>query len=295
MNRYIALQKIITLGSFSRAAEEMGYSQSAASQMIASLEKELGIRLIHRSRYGVSLTLEGKNIYPQIEQMIASYQSVIEKSREIKGLETGVIRMGTISSVSAHWLPDVIKEFSRQYPKVEFVIHQGDYTSIQEWIKNGTVDFGFLNPAAAKEVQTEEIKNGEMLVVLPENHPLTELDKVPLEYLTEEPFILLEEGNYSEPLEAFRALGLKPDIKFTIHDDYSIMAMVESGLGVSILAELVLQRMDYKIAVRHTEPSVFRTLSIGYKEKELLPIAARKFIACLRSHLAEENSEKKIG
>lgn len=61
MNRYIALQKIISLGSFSKAADEMGYSQSAVSQMITSLEKELGLRLIHRSRYGVTLTLEGKN------------------------------------------------------------------------------------------------------------------------------------------------------------------------------------------------------------------------------------------
>lgn len=109
MNRYIALQKIISLGSFSKAAEEMGYSQSAASQMIASLEKELGLHLIHCSRYGVTLTLEGKKLYPKIEQLITAYQSV-----------------------------GVIKEFQKEYPKVEFVIHQGDYSSIQEWIKNGT-------------------------------------------------------------------------------------------------------------------------------------------------------------
>lgn len=68
VNRYLALQKIISLGSFSKAAEEMGYSQSATSQMIASLEKELGVSPIHRSRYGVTLTLEGKKLYPKIEK-----------------------------------------------------------------------------------------------------------------------------------------------------------------------------------------------------------------------------------
>ena len=284
MNRYLALQKIISLGSFSRAAEELGYSQSAISQMIASLEKELGIRLIHRSRYGLSLTLEGKEIYPQIEQLISAYQSVTEKSDEIKGLETGMIRMGTISSVSAHWLPEVIKAFQQQYPKVEFVIHQGDYTSIQEWIKNGTVDFGFINPAAAKDIRTEEIKTGEMMTILPEGHPLAKKRVVSLEELTKEPFILLEEGNYSEPMEAFRSRGLKPDIKFTIHDDYSIMAMVEAGVGVSILAELVLQKTDYRLAVCPTDPPIYRTISVGYKEKERLPVAARKFISCLKKH-----------
>lgn len=285
MNRYLALQKIISLGSFSRAAEEMGYSQSAVSQMIASLEKELGVHLIHRSRNGAALTLEGKKLYPKIEQLIGAYQSVIEESDEIKGLETGIIRMGTVSSVSAHWLPGVIREFQKQYPKVEFLIHQGDYTSIQEWIKNGTVDFGFINPAAAEGIQTEEIKSGEMVAILSEKHPLTKEKILTLNQLAEEPFILLEEGNYSEPMEAFRKKGLRPDIKFTIHDDYSIMAMVEAGLGISILAELVLQRTDYKIAVRRTDPPVYRTLSIGYKDKNLLPVASRRFIDCLKKQI----------
>ncbi len=287
MNRYRALQKIVSLGSFSKAAEEMGYSQSAMSQMIASLEKEFGTRLIHRSRYGVELTLEGRELYPKIEQLLTAYQAVLEKNDEIRGLETGTVRMGTITSISAHWLPDIIKEFQEHYPQVEFVIHQGDYTSIQEWIKNGTVDFGFLNPAAAKGIQTEEIKKGEMLVILPENHPLAEMDVIPLDRLVEEPFILLEEGNYSEPLEAFRAEGYKPDVKFTIHDDYTIMMMVESGLGISMLAELVLHRTNYRIAIRRTEPPVYRTISIGYKDRELLPVAARRFISYIEKHVDE--------
>ena len=285
MNRYIALQKIVSLGSFSRAAEEMGYSQSAASQMVASLERELGVCLIHRSRYGITLTQEGKKLYPKIEQLIASYYSVLEAGNEIKGLETGTIRMGTVSSVSAHWLPQVIKEFQKQYPKVEFVIHQGDYASIQEWIKNGMVDFGFINPMAAKGIQTEEMKRGQMVAVLPKNHSLAKENVVQLSQLVSEPFILLEEGNYSEPMEAFRKAGLRPEIKFTIHDDYSIMSMVEAGLGVSILAELVLQKTNYKITVRHTDPPVYRTLSIGYKDKNLLPVSARRFIDCLKKQL----------
>ena len=287
MNRYLALQKIISLGSFSKAADEMGYSQSAVSQMINSLEKELGLRLIHRSRYGVTLTLEGKKLYPKIEQLLASYQSVIEESNEIRGLETGTIRMGTVSSVSVYWLPGVIKEFQKEYPKVEFVIHQGDYTSIQEWIRNGTVDFGFLNPAASRDIQTDIIKSGEMVAILPEHHELAKEKILTLGQLSQESFILLEEGNYSEPLKAFEKEGLKPDIKFTIHDDYSIMAMVEAGLGVSILAELVLQRTNYKIAVRHTDPPVYRTLAVGYKDKNLLPVAARRFIDCMKNVLNE--------
>jgi len=283
MNRYLVLQKIVQLGSFSKAAEAMGYTQSAASQMIASLEGELSIPLLNRSRAGVSLTIEGAKLYPYFERMIYAYMAAQEAAQEIRGLDTGVVRMGTLASISAHWMPGLLREFKAQYPGVEFVIHQGDYTSIQEWIKTGAVDFGFVNPAAVSGVETVVLKQGSMLAVLPEGHPLSRFDAVPLELLASEPFILLEEGHYYEPLEAFDAIGVKPNVKYTIHDDYAIMTMVEAGLGVSILAELILRRTNYRLVLRPTEPPIARTIAVGYKDKASLPMASRKFIEHLQS------------
>lgn len=287
MNRYIALQKIIETGSFSKAAQVMGYSQSAMSQMIFSLEEEMSIKLVNRFRTGAKLTPEGEELYPYIEKLIYQYYSVQEKIKEIQGLETGIIRMGTLASISAHWLPNLLKEFQERYPGVEFVIHQGDYTSILEWIKTGVVDFGFVNPKAVTGIETIVLKEGDMLAVLPENHPLGKKDVIPLELLASEPFILLEEGHYYEPLEAFKSIGVSPDIKYTIHDDYAIMTMVEAGLGVSILAELVLHRTNYKIKLCATEPKISRTIAIGYKDKSSMPIACKRFIKLLQSHLNE--------
>lgn len=287
MNRYIALQKVVELGSFSKAAEAMGYSQSAMSQMISSLEEEMSIKLINRFRTGAKLTLEGEKLYPQIEKLIYQYYSVQEKTKEIKGLETGTIRMGTLASISAHWLPGLLKEFQEKYPGVEFVIHQGDYTSIYEWIKTGAVDFGFVNPGAVSGIEIIPLKEGAMPAVLPKDHPLGELDVIPLELLAREPFILLEEGHYYEPLEAFQSVGVSPNIKYTIHDDYAIMTMVEAGLGVSILAELVLHRTNYDIKLCATNPPVFRKIAIGYKDRASMPIACSRFIELLQSHLDE--------
>lgn len=287
MNRYLALQKIVETGSFSKAAEALGYTQSAMSQMINSLEKEFSIKLLNRFRTGAKLTLEGAELYPYIEKTIYQYLATQEKAKEMKGLETGVIRMGTLASISAHWLPGILLEFQTRYPGIEFVIHQGDYTSIQEWIKTGAVDFGFVNPKAVSGMETIFLKEAPMLAILPENHPLAERKTIPLETLAQEPFILLEEGHYYEPLEAFRSIGTAPNIKYTIHDDYAIMTMVEAGLGVSILAELVLHRTNYRIVLRPTEPFVTRTVAIGYKDKASLPMASKRFIECLQSHLSE--------
>lgn len=285
MNRYIALQKIMELGSFTKAADALGYTQSSVSQMISSLESELSMKLLTRSRHGIKLTLEGEEIYPFIERTINQYQAMREKANEIIGLETGTIRVGTISSITCHWMPQLIKEFQKKYPNVQFLFHQGDYSSIQEWIKTGAVDFGFITPPAVTDLQTVDIKDGEMLAVLSKKHPLAGQRSVCLKDIANEPFILLEEGHYSEPINAFHSAGLEPDIKYTIHDDYAIMTMVEAGLGISILAELILHRTNYEIACLPINPPIYRKLAIGYKDKNSLPIASKYFIDFLLEHI----------
>lgn len=285
MNRYIALEKIIDLGSFTKAAKALRYTQSSISQMISSLEDELSIKLLYRSRVGVKLTLEGADLYPYIQRAILQYQAMQEKSKEIRGLETGVIRIGTISSISCHWMPQLIKEFQELYPNVQFILHQGDYSSIQEWIKVGAVDFGFITPPAVTDLHTITIKDGRMLAVLPENHKLASHGTVNLHEIVNEPFILLEEGHFSEPMEAFHACNLEPNIKFRIHDDYAIMTMVEAGLGISILAELMLLRTNYHIVLLPVDPPIIRTIAIGYKDKNSLPIASKYFIEYLISNI----------
>lgn len=285
MNRYIALQKIMELGSFTKAAEALGYTQSSISQMVASLESELSMKLLTRSRHGVQLTIEGKELYPFIEHTILQYRAMQEKANEIRGLEMGIIRVGTISSITCHWMPQLIKGFQERYPKVQFLFHQGDYTSIQEWIKTGAVDFGFVTPPAVTGLETITVKEGEMLAVLPANHPLAGSSSVCLKDIAEEPYILMEEGHYSEPLNAFRCAGLEPDIKYTLHDDYAIMTMVEAGLGISILAELILRRTSFNIATIPIDPPVLRTLAVGYKDKHSLPIASQYFIEYLKENI----------
>ncbi len=210
-----------------------------------------------------------------------------EKAEEIKGFETGIIRVGTVSSITCHWMPTLIKGFQKNYPKVQFLFHQGDYTLIPEWIRVGKIDFGFITPLVNTDLKTIIIKDGEMLAVLPKNHPLAKQKRIRLADMAKEPYIMLEEGQYSEPMAAFKKEGLMPDIKYTIHDDYAIMTMVEAGLGVSILAELMLRRTNFENVCLPIEPPVFRTLAVAYKDKESLPIASKYFIDYLIKHKSE--------
>lgn len=278
MQRYVALLKVIEVGSFTKAAELLGYTQPALSQMIASLEKELSIKILYRSRYGIRLTPEGERLYPSIQSSVIQYEAMRRTADEIRGLDSGIVRIGTVSSVSCHWLPGIIRAFWHKHPNIQIVLHQGDYTSIPEWVRTGAVDFGFVNPHAVKGTETTIIKSGEFRAVLPKKHPLAEKKSLVLEDLTEEPFLLLEEGSYSEPLEAFRAAGITPNIKLRVHDDYSILSMVEQGLGVSILTELVLHKTSYDVIALPIEPAIIRTMSIVAKDTHSLPLASKEFI-----------------
>ena len=275
MNRYRALIKVVEVGSYTRAAEILGYTQPALSQMIASLEKEIGITLLYRSRYGVRLTPEGERLLPIIQKTIQQCDDLHRVEDEIKGLDSGIVRIGTVSSVSCHWLPGIIKKFWLKYPNVQLVLHQGDYTSICDWVQAGTVDFGFVNPAAAKGLETQILRTDPFVAVLAKSHPLAQKSTVSLQELAAEPYLLLEEGCYSEPLEAFRKAQITPNVRLTMHDDYSILSMVEQGLGYSLLTELVLQKTAYDVAIRPVDEPILRTMALVMKSKRGLSCAAK--------------------
>lgn len=117
MHRYIALKKIVELGSFTKAADVLGYTQPAMSQMITSLEKELSIKLLYRSRYGIRLTIEGERLFPAIQNTISQYQSMQEIAKEIRGLDSGTIRIGTLSSISCPLAPAAYSSISGEISK----------------------------------------------------------------------------------------------------------------------------------------------------------------------------------
>lgn len=285
MKRYLALQKVVETGSFTKAAKAMDCTQSSISQMVSSLETELSTTMLHRSRSGVELTPEGRELYPSIERYIRLYQEVQEKADEIRGLDTGIVRIGTIASITCHWMPELIWGFQKKHPNIEFVFRQGDYNEIYDAIRTGQVDFGFIPPECAGGLISEPLKQGEYVAIFPEGHRFSKRESVTLKELTDDPFILLETGSYSELSEAFYREGLKPNLKFIIHDDYTIMRMVEVGLAISMVSSLVLMDTHYRISAVPIDPPVMRTIGIAYTDPNTIPFASRTFLDYLRANV----------
>lgn len=281
LQKYLAFVKTVSCGSFTKAAEELNYSQSGISRMIHDLEQEWNVTLLERDRSGVRLTSDGLKILPFAENVCMEYERLQMEIDEINGLNSGLIRIGTFSSVATHWLPDMIKSFQSQYPNIDYELLLGDYSEIESWIHEGRVDCGFIRLPSRSDLKTVFLEQDRMLAVLPENHPLVEREKIPVAALCGESFLLLEKGEKAEVSEIFERCGLVPRIHVTTWDDYAIMSLVESGLGVSILPELILKRIPYKVAVRELEIPVYRNIGLAWKEKKAAPTAVRKFLEYL--------------
>lgn len=280
--KYMAFIKTVEYGSFTKAGELLNYSQSGISRMINDLEKEWKITLLERNRSGVKLTSDGSRLLPYAKSLCDEYQKLQMQVDDLHGVQSGIIRIGTFSSVATHWLPNIIKAFQKDYPGIDYELLLGDYTEIEEWIAEGRVDCGFLRLPTKPDFETIQLERDKLLAILPENHFLTQYEKVPIAALCDEPFMLLEKGAKAEVSEVFERNGLTPRVHFTTWDDYAVMSMVESGLGLSILPQLILKRIPYRIVAKELDVPAYRDIAIALRSRKNASLAVRRFLDYLQ-------------
>ncbi|MDO4280224.1 MAG: LysR family transcriptional regulator [Peptococcaceae bacterium] len=291
LSKYDIFCKVVEHNGFTKAANVINYSQSAVSQTVKNLEQEMGFTLLIRGKEGIHLTADGKEMYPYIQAIAKAEQALERRQKELRGLFNSEIRIGTFTSVSRNLLPGWMAAFKESYPSIRFVLEQGEYTTIPEWVEDDAVDFGFVNLDATPEWEGRPLYSDEMCAVMPLDHPLTRKLEVSLADLAEESLILLDEGEFNSPLRAFEAAGLAPNIDYEVYDDYTIIAMIEEGLGVSIMYRRVLNGYEDKVAIRPIAENIRRRVGIIWKNWDVLPIAARQFIEHILAQFPEDEED----
>lgn len=277
VSRYEALVRVVELGSLTKAAAELGCTQSAVSHMINALEAELGFSVLRRSRSGVELTQEGVGIMPSVRDIVNSTERLRQTASSIRGLDYGTVRIGTFTSVAVHWLPSMIKLFQNDYPNVEIKLMNGDYHDVDQWLSEGSADIGFTTVPTSLKGSATALLEDRLLAILPPDHPLASLPRFPVREAEHEPFISLLESSDHDARRALEAAGVKPNIRFTTKDDYAIIAMVEQGLGVSIMPELLLTGRTENVKVMEIVPSASRTIGIVVREGDAAGPATQRF------------------
>ena len=280
--KYLAFVKTVDKGSFTKAADSLNYAQSSISKMIADLEKEWGISLLQRNKKGVCLTSSGKQLLPYARKILSDFEEMQQKVYAINDIQSGTVRIGTFSSVAINWLPNIFSKFQKDYPGIDYEMLLGDYDEVEKWIDEGRVDCGFLRLSSSSNFDVISLKRDEYKAVLPVNHPLVQKEILDYKDLNEQPFLLLEHGGKTEVSELLEKHNVHPNIRFTTWEDYAIMAMVEKGLGIGILPEMILKRIPYQIAIRSFRTPYFREIVLAMKNRKKMTPAVEKFIEYLK-------------
>ncbi len=287
LQKYAALLRTVELGSVSLAAEQMGYTQPAVSRMIADLEREWGVELLYRSRAGIVLTSAGEKLLPLVEAVLADHEELQFTVNELKGLHTGLVRVGTFTSVANKWVPMLLKSFEKQYPGIEFkLVNSENYAEIEDWILRGKVDCGFVNMPVGGDIDVHFLRRDRLVAVLPKDHPLVDEPFYPISRLPQERFIKLREEEDTELSDFLSHLPAPPRARYEVNDDHMILSMVEAGLGMSVMHSLLFDLGRYDVVWKDFDMQQPRSIGIATQKHGRITSATRLFIEHARRELS---------
>ena len=291
LKKYEAFVRTVDLGSLTKAAQVLGYSQPGISHMIRALEQEFGFALLRRSRDAVFPTENAEKLLPYLRQIERGERSILELAAKISGAEEGTVRIGAFYSVSMHWLPKVIGNFSQKYPGISIQLSEGNHGEVWRWLVQGEIDLGFFSAPAPEGFDFFPIAEDPVMAILPQNHPLCALEKIPARLLVKEPFLSPCEGADEEVERVIREEGIyQPQIRYRIKGDETIFAMVEAGLGVTLMSRLLAEKTRAEVQIRPLEQRHCRVLGIAAQPGEQLSPAARRFLEAAAEQLQREYS-----
>ncbi|NOU91393.1 LysR family transcriptional regulator [Paenibacillus sp. LMG 31460] len=276
--KYQIFSKVVEIGSLTKAGEMLNLTQSAISHAISSLELEFGLSLLIRNRSGIRLTNNGERLIQHIREILQLNEKLNQEVAAIKGVEIGTVKIGTFSSVSIQWLPHIMKLFQNQFPHIEMKLLDGNYFEIEEWIANGTADFGFVNMPTLQAFDVVPLQKDRMVCIMCSNHPLARQSTIRIEQMIDEPFIMPVAGCDTDVKRIFTQNKLIPKIKYELEDDHAIIAMVQNGLGLSILPEMILSQHSDNICCRPLDGEYYRSIGIATTSFKNVSPAAKKLI-----------------
>lgn len=289
--KYEVLLHAVDEGSFLHAGEKLGYTQSGITQMMNGLEREVGFPLLLRSNKGVSLTNEGARLAPLMRELLRLQDHIEQECAQIRGVETGSVRIGSFTSISIQWLPQVIEEFRKLHPLVHVeMLEEGSESELEGWLREGRIDVCFYSLPERNEFDQIELMQDELCALLPKGHPMQHCEVFPMHAFEQEPFLMHKSSNhYDRDIErALQQANISPKEGFSSNFDHFIISMVAHNLGISILPYLMLQERADDIVIKPLEPRVFRRLGIAVRSFKQCSPAVSRFIACAKEIIGRQ-------
>ena len=279
------------LGSFSKASEVVGYTQSGLTHMMDALEREIGFPLLQRNHSGIQLTQQGMQLMPAIREFLQANANLENQIREIARQKEEVIRIAAYASIAMHWMPEILYRFRRLCPEVRVDLRMVDHALEPfELLERGQTDVIFASRQNYSSCEWIPLYHEKMYAILPKDYPLNGREEFPLEEFAGKEF-LMPYGRFDMDVRAaLEPVGVKLDAKLSKVDDETVIRMVGRGLGVSMMTELMIRGRTDDVICVPVVPAAIRELGMGTHIRKKETESVRKLKSCILQFIRELSS-----
>ena len=270
-----ALMASVQCGSFSKAAEQLDYSQSGLTHMMDKLEAELGCTLLERGYKGVRLTAQGKTLYPKIEKIVDATNALYAAVAQLNEQTPQQIKIAAFSSISRTALPDILSKFKKAYPNISADVSVGG-RAIDRKLLSGEAQLAFMDSYSAQGFDWVPLFKSPLVAVFPKDDEHDGETPVDIRELFGETFVSSPE-QYVELI--FPEVTSHKRLMIDASDDATIISMVASGLGVSVLSELSLRGYEQSVKTAPLKTPVGCELGVATRSVKNLTPAAKSFVS----------------
>ena len=285
-----ALLAAVHCGSISKAAETVGYTESGLTYAINSFESELGIQLIRRSKTGVRLSEEGKELLPYLEALVKSDAEVMRKIEEISCRKKNVLRLALYPGLSDGCLFDILAAFSAKMPETEISLRSESIRNTVEGLKTGEIDIGlnFEDVAATEDIKCMKLCSFPGLVILPESRAAEAEKPFPISRFRDESMIVFDVDEKELPKYGFFPATV---IKTSGTGCASLFSAVEKGLAITSVPSVLIDGCKYHVCFTPVSPPVSGTLYALYRAADERRGAVCEFLKCLKEWAKKQENK----
>ena len=285
--KYEAMVTAVTQGSFTRAADMLGYTQSGLTHMMNALEGEVGFRLLERGHFGIRLTPDGARIMPLIHQFLEASDRLSEEIRAINDQANVLISVGAFASIATHWLPAILDRFRSEYPNVQVTVQDGPRDRLFADVIAGRFDLAFTSVPKGENVDWYPLHEDPLLALLPKTAYGERYEKFAVEDYAGTEFLMPAFGNAADILAVLNSHNVHPEILTTMTSNQALISMVAHGLGVSMLSELSIRGYEQSVCALPLSPAYARTLGIITRKNAIPKPTVARLIACAHEVIDE--------
>jgi len=234
--RYVAA--VARTGNFSRAAAECHVSQPSLSQQIQKLEDELGERLFDRMKRETKLTPHGEAFLHHALRILEEVDAAKREALDAHQLLQGTLTIGVLPTIAPYLLPKVVSQFTKKFPGMQIVVQEDTTAALLKLARGYEIDFALASlPIEDERLEIRSLFSEELLLALPQGHPLLRKRALSSTDLAGQPLIVMKDGHClgDQVLDFCGRRDLKPRISFRSAQLETVQALVHSGLGLSLI------------------------------------------------------------